>query len=186
MRVTKSKDSLAMNFGSRVPKIAYKDIVEHNPDELILMYGIKDWLGKTLLRQGIRSIQNPNDLISAYIGSFSWTILALIIVMAGAMHSFYWPQKRYYVEHFVLLLHWHSGVFLMLTLILVYNYFLPLGEWWGFVILGAAVFLLLTMKRFYAQNWFWTTFKWFWFIIFYAIGFSILFALGLLVVFTFF
>ncbi len=186
IRETKSKDSLAMNFGSRVVKIAFKDIVEHNPDELILIYDIKDWLGKTLLRQGIRSIQNPDDLISAYIGSFSWTILALIIVMAGAMHLFYWPQKRYYVEHFVLLLHWHSGVLLMLTLILVYNYFLPLGEWWGFVILGAAVFLLLTMKRFYAQNWFWTTFKWFWFIIFYAIGFSILFALGLLVVFTFF
>jgi len=110
----------------------------------------------------------------------------LIIVMAGAMHLFYWPQKRYYVEHFVLLLHWHSGVFLILTLMVVCNYFLPLGTWWAFVILGATAFLLLTLKRFYAQNWFWTTFKWFWFVFFYALGFSIFFAVGLLVVFTFF
>ncbi|MBK9488532.1 MAG: hypothetical protein IPO07_06905 [Haliscomenobacter sp.] len=174
-----------MNFGSRVVKIAFKDIVEHNPDELILMYDIKDWLGKTLLRQGIRSIQNPDDLISAYIGSFSWTILALIIVMAEAMHLFT-ATKRYYVRAFCL------AATLAFRCVTDVNFnsclqlFSPLGEWWGFVILGAAVFLLLTMKRFYAQNWFWTTFKWFWFIIFYAIGFSILFALGLLVVFTFF
>lgn len=182
----KSPDSLGLNFGTRVMQVAYKDIVEYSPDELVERYKVKDWFSKTLLRQGVRSLQNPKDLIAAYIGSFSWTILALIIVMAGAMHLFYWRQKRYYVEHFILLMHWHSGALLVLTLALIWNYFLPLGEYWGFIVLGVFVFLWFTIKRFYGQNWFWTTFKWFWFSLFYLIGFSILFVIGLLVVFTFF
>ena len=177
---------MGLNFGTRVMQVAYKDIVEYSPDELVERYEVKDWFSKTLLRQGVRSLQNPKDLIAAYIGSFSWTILALIIVMAGAMHLFYWRQKRYYVEHFILLMHWHSGALLVLTLALIWNYFLPLGEYWGFIVLGVFVFLWFTIKRFYGQNWFWTTFKWFWFSLFYLIGFSILFVLGLLVVFTFF
>lgn len=182
----KSKDSLGLNFGTRVIRIAYKDIVEYSPDELVERYKVNDWFGKTLIRQGIRSVISPQDLINAYIGSFSWTILALIIVMAGAMHLFYWRQKRYYVEHFIVLMHWHSGALLVLTLTWIWNYFLPLGEYWGFIILGIFVFLWFTMKRFYQQNWFWTTLKWFWFSIFYFIGFTILFVIGLLVVFTFF
>jgi hypothetical protein len=182
----KSRDSLGLNFGTRVIRIAYKDVVEYSPDELVERYKINDWLGKTLLRQGVRSLMSPQDLINAYIGSFSWTILALIIVMAGGMHLFYWRQKRYYVEHFIVLMHWHSGALLVLTLTLIWNYFLPLGEYWGFIILGIFVFLWFTMKRFYRQNWFWTTFKWFWFSFFYLIGFTILFVVGLLVVFTFF
>lgn len=182
----KSKDSLGLNFGTRVMPVAYKDLVEYSPDELVERYKVKGWFSKTLLRQGVRSLQSPKDLITAYIGSFSWTILALIIVMAGAMHLFYWRQKRYYVEHFILLMHWHSGALLVLTLMLIWNYFFPLGEYWGFIILGVFVFLWFTMKRFYGQNWFWTTFKWFWFSFFYLIGFSILFVVGLLVVFTFF
>ncbi len=182
----KSRDSLGLNFGTRVMRIAYKDIVEYSPDELVERYKVKDWLGKTLLRQGVRSIMSPQDLINAFIGSFSWTILALIIVMAGMMHLFYWPQKRYYVEHFIVLMHWHSGALLILTVTLIWNYFLPLGEYWGFIILGIFAFLWFTMKRFYRQNWFWTTFKWFWFSLFYLIGFAILFSIGLLVVFTFF
>ena len=182
----KSRDSLGLNFGTRVMRVAYKDIVEYSPDEIVERYKVKDWFSKTLLRQGIRSLQNPKDLIAAYIGSFSWTILALISVMAGAMHLFYWPQKRYYVEHFVLLLHWHSGALLVLTLLLIWNYFFPLGAYWGLIITGVFVFLWFTMKRFYGQNWFWTSIKWFFFSLFYLIGFTILFVVGLLVVFTFF
>lgn len=102
------------------------------------------------------------------------------------MYLFYWRQKRYYVEHLVLLMHWHSGALLVLTLMLIWNYFLPLGAYWGFIIMGVFVFLWFTMKRFYQQNWFWTTLKWFWFSFFYLIGFTVLFVIGLLVVFTFF
>ena len=182
----KTKDSLGLDFGNRVIRIAFKDVVEYSPDELVEKYKVTDWMGKTLIRQGIRSMMSPQDLVNAYIGSFSWTVLALIIVMAGTMHLFYWRQKRYYVEHFIVLMHWHSGALLVLTLTLVWNYFLPLGEYWGFIILGVFVFLWFTMKRFYRQNWFWTTLKWFWFSIFYTIGFTILFVIGLLVVFTFF
>jgi len=182
----KSKDSLGLDFGARVLRIAHKDIVEYTPDELIERYKVEDWFGKILLRQGIRSLQSPKDLIAAYIGSFSWTIFALIIVMAGVMHLFYWRQKRYYVEHFVLLLHWHSGSLLVLTLMFVLNYYFPLGESWVFIILGAFVFLWFTMKRFYGQNWFLTSLKWFFFSMIYFLCFAILFAVGLLVVFTIF
>ncbi|WP_353482027.1 DUF3667 domain-containing protein [Haliscomenobacter sp.] len=182
----KSKDSLDLKLINQQFRIALKDIVEHTPEEITEIYGISDWMSKILLKQGIRSIQDPSDLISAYIGSFSWTILALIFVMSFCLSLFYWPQKRYFVEHFVLLMHLHSGVFLILTFILVFNYYLPLKEYWGIVMGGVSVFLLLTMKWYYGQNWFWTGFKWFWFLLFYTLGFAILFVLGLLVVFTVF
>lgn len=182
----KVKDSLGLNFGTKVMRVAYKDIVEYNPDELVEHYKVKNWLEKTLLRQGARSLKSPQDLSNAYIGSFSWTVLALIIVMAGGMHLFYWRQKRYYVEHFILLMHWHSGALLTLTLALIWNYFLPLEAYWGFIVFGIFLLLLVSMKRFYQQNWFWTILKWFWFSFFYLIGFTILFVIGVLVVFAIF
>ncbi|WP_373551866.1 DUF3667 domain-containing protein [Haliscomenobacter sp.] len=181
-----SKDSLSITFGSRVIRIAHQDIVEYSPEELTELYGVTDWFSKTLLRQGVRSIQKPSDLINAYIGSFSWTVLALIIIMAGVMHLFYWRQKRYYVEHFVVLLHWHSGVLLALTFLMGLDYYFPLGTWWSAIGIGIFVFFFLTIKRFYGQNWFKTSLKCICFSFLYSLGFSILFVLGLLVVFTFF
>ena len=181
-----AKDSLHLNLVNRTVKIAYTDVVEYTPDELIARYEIKDWLGKILIRQGLRSVKNPQELITACIGSFTWTILALVIAMAGVMYLFYWPQKRYYVEHFVVLLHLHSGVLLALTILMGLDYFFPLGDLWGFVGLGIFVFSWLTMKRFYQQNWFWTSVKWFGFFLVYGIGFTVFFLLGILVVFAVF
>lgn len=180
------KDSIHLNLFDRVIKIAYTDAVEYTPDELIARYEIKDWLGKILIRQGLRSVKNPRELITACIGSFTWTILALVIAMAGVMYLFYWPQKRYYVEHVVVLLHLHSGVLLALTFLMGLNYFFPFGDLWGFVGLGIFIFLWLTIKRFYGQNWFWTSVKWFGFSLVYGIGFAVFFLLGVLVVFAVF
>jgi hypothetical protein len=160
--------------------------VELTPEEISDKYKIHYWLNRMFLKQAIRSIQDPGDLTSAYIGSFSWTILALIFVMAGWLKLFYWRQKHYYVEHFIFLLHWHTGVFLVFTLLLGISYFYTLGVAWGFAYIAAAGFLLVSMKSFYGQNWFWTIFKWFWFLWFYLFGFMILFVIGLLVVFAIF
>lgn len=65
-------DSLGLNFGTRVMRVAFKDIVEYSPDELVERYKVKGWFSKTLLRQGVRSLQSPKDLLAAFIGSFSW------------------------------------------------------------------------------------------------------------------
>jgi hypothetical protein len=182
----KSKDSLTLNFFTQKYKIAFKDIVELTPEEISDKYKIDYWLNRMVLKQSIRSLQDPADLTSAYIGSFSWTILGLIFVMAGWMKLFYWRQKRYYVEHFIFLMHWNSGVFLVFTILLGISHFYPLGVAWAFVYIVAAIFLLLSMKNFYGQNWFRTIFKWFWFLLFYLIGFIILFVIGLFVVFAIF
>lgn len=183
----KSKDSLTLNFFSEKYRIAFKDIVELTPEEISDKYKIDYWVNRMFLKQAIRSLQDPSDLTSAYIGSFSWTILALIFVMAGWLKFFYWRQRRYYIEHFIFLMHWHSGVFLVFTILLGISYFYPLGViGWASAYILAGVFLLLSMKSFYAQNWFWSIFKWFWFFWFYLIGFIILFVIGLLVVFAIF
>lgn len=180
------KDSLTLSFGVKRQRVALKDIVEYSPDEIVSRYGINNWFSKILIKQGIRSIQTPRELIAAYIGSFSWTILALILVMSVCLYLFYWRKKRYYVEHLVLLLHWHSGVLLVLTILMGVEMLIPLGTGWGFVGLAIFAFLWLTMWRFYQQNWFWTTLKWFGFMLIYSIGFSVFFVLGLVVVFAFF
>lgn len=181
-----SKDSLTLNFGAKMQKVAYKDVVEYTPEEIVDRYGLKNWVSRTILKQGIRSVQTPRELIAAYIGSFSWTILALILTMSAFMYLLYWRKKRYYVEHLVFLLHWHSGVLLALTLFLGLDALHPLGTGWAWVMLAVFVFLWWSMWRFYAQNWFWTTLKWFSFIFFYCIGFAVFFVLGLFVVFAIF
>ncbi len=183
----KSKDSITLNFFAQKNRIAFKDIVELTPEEISDKYKIDYWLNRMFLKQAIRSLQDPSDLTSAYVGSFSWTILALIFIMAGWLKLFYRRQKRYYVEHFIFLMHWHSGVFLVFTILLGISHFYPLGViGWLIAYIAAVVFLLVSMKNFYSQNWFWTIFKWFWFLFFYLFAFTILFVIGLLVVFAIF
>jgi phage FluMu protein Com len=184
---SKIRDSFDLKmFEKRKTTIALKDIVEMTPEEITEKYQVTGWISKIMLKQGIRSLQNPSDLISAYIGSFSWTILSVIIAMAGLLQLFYWTQNRYYVEHFVFLMHLHTGLFLVFTLMLGISYYFPLGNGWQIVFVGAAIFTVAAMKRYYGQSWWLTLIKWFFLQMLYVLCFTILFAVGLLVVFAIF
>jgi hypothetical protein len=172
-------------WGNKQLRIATLDYVRYDPDELIRRYNISDWKMQLMLRQTIKSYKNPDGLVHAYVGSLTWTILALVAMMSGVLSLLYWRQKRYYVEHFIFLLHFHTGLMLAALLGLI-------GLWldccngfvFGWIWLGASIFLYRAMRRYYGQARGKTLLKWFLFGVSYYISFIILFVLGLLLVFA--
>lgn len=174
-------------FGFNGIQIATIDLVRYDPEEIIERYQIKAWYDQLMVRQGIKSYKTPDALGHAYVGSLTWTILALIAIMSGLLALLYRSQKRYYVEHFIFLLHFHTGAMLLLLLAI-------LGDRWGIweqgVIAWAAILpmpgMYLAMLRFYKQGKLKTFVKWCLYSFLYVFAFAISFVLGLIVVFALF
>lgn len=182
----KRLDSISLNFITSQVKIATTDAIRLEPEEIVVKYGITDWRERIFLRQGLKSVKDPKGLMHAYVGSMTWTILALVSLMAMVLGLLYWRQRRYYVEHFIFLLHQHSGAFLLLTLSLLVQQFYDLGGLWVLIFGWIGISLLIAMKRYYRQGYFKTTLKWLLYCFLYIIGFIFLFIVGLILVFVLF
>lgn len=172
-------------WGDRQLHLATADIVRYEPDEIISLYKIDDWLLKIMVRQTIKSYKNPEGFIHAYIGSLTWAILALITLMSWILALLYRRQKRYYVEHFIFLLHYHTGLMLALLFAIIGVYF----DIWKagvflFVLLGASIFMYYAMRRYYGQGRGKTLLKWVIYGVLYYIGFFLLFLAGTILVFA--
>ena len=64
-------------------------------------------------------------------------------------------RRRYYVQHLVFAVYFHSLVFLLVSVVVLPD---ALGldgvaEWFAIGLLATPVYLLLAMKRFYAEPW---------------------------------
>jgi ribosomal protein L40E len=181
-------DSIPLNFINRQIWIASADLVRLEPDSILRKYGIEGWSDRVLVRQGIKSLQDSGNLMSRFAGSIGWTVLVLISLMSGLLYLLYRRQKRFYVEHFVFLMHQNSGAFLLLTLLLLVDYLaVPINNAVVVLALGwIAVALLIAMRRFYGQSWFHTFYKWLIYCSLYGVGFILVLMASLLAVFVVF
>lgn len=180
-------DSATINLGFRQLKVATTDIFEKDVETLIEEYQLSHWIDKAMLRQGVKSIKDPNALVKTYLGSLAWTMLALIVLMAGVMTLLYRRRGRYYVEHFIFLLHQHTSAFLMLTLLLLLHQIIALPALlWVFVLLVMIASMLIAMRRYYGQGWGKTTLKWLIFGVVYLVGLNVLFILSIFFAFFIF
>lgn len=182
-------DTIPLNFVDRQIKIAMTDLVRLTPEEIIRQYNITKWLDRILVKQGIKSLKDSNSLIHSYTGSIGWTVLILIALMSLVLYLLYLRRKRFYVEHFVFLIHQNSGAFMLLTIGLIFEKILftnPQPLLWLLLIVWISVALLLAMKRFYLQSWPKTIFKWLIYCLLYGLGFALLFIISLLTVFLIF
>ncbi len=180
------RDTSTINFFGREPlKIATADMVRYNAEEIIRRYEIHHWSLKLLVQQSIKSFKNPEVLIHAYIGSFTWAILALVALMSGFLSLLYRRQGRYYVEHFIFLLHFHTGIMLAALLAIIG---IMLHLWgsaiFGFVMLWATIAMYLSMRRYYQQSTWKTTLKWLIYGLVYYISFAVLLIMGAVLVFA--
>lgn len=94
-------------------------------------------------------------------------LFILLPLFALLLACFYWRQrgKFFFVDHLVFSLNMHSFGFVLLLAAAALAQFVS-GEYVAMVVgLALAAYLLLAMKRFYGQGWFWTSAK------FVAIGF---------------
>jgi hypothetical protein len=88
-------------------------------------------------------------------------------------------SRRYYVEHLLFFIHFHSFFFLLLSLQILLS---RLGAWIGFaaplfavVLIAAAfyipVYLFVAMRQVYGQGRFVTILKYIWLVFWYVLGF---------------
>lgn len=176
-------DTIPIGLVNKEYRFAITDLLNLSPDELLDQYGIMAWQERLMVKQGIKSIKDPKGLLHAYIGSLTWTILALIALMSVVLALLYRRQRRYYVEHFIFLLHQHSGALMLMTLVLLGNLWIDMTFVWILTFGWIGLSLLFALKAFYGNNWGKTIVKWLGYCLLYLINFGWLFFVGLLVVF---
>ena len=118
--------------------------------------------------------ENPNLFVDKVFDVLPITTFLLLPVVALIFKFWYLFAKRYYVEHLIFSLHNHSFMFVTVVLILLTNLAGDLltsygysgaatGAGWLMVILGVwiPVYLLISLRTVYQQNWALTVGKFF-------------------------
>jgi hypothetical protein len=85
----------------------------------------------------------------------------LLPLFALLLAAYYWRQRKqfYFVDHLVFSLNMHSFVFVAILIAVGAARLISGGIAAWLAIAAVALYLLLSMKRFYKQNWFWTAIK---------------------------
>jgi hypothetical protein len=135
--------------------IKYQDILYLSPDSIIQKYQIQGWKNQFLTRQALHSATDSRGLSNFWLGTISWSMLVLVGVMAFWMKLMYIRRKRFFVEHFLFLLHLHTALFIILFFTVIGRKFLhaPKAIIW-FTVLWITVGFFMAMRRFYQQGFF--------------------------------
>ncbi|HEY5048760.1 MAG TPA: DUF3667 domain-containing protein [Rhizomicrobium sp.] len=88
-------------------------------------------------------------------------LFILLPLFALLLAVFYWRQRKqfYFVDHLVFSLNMHSFVFVAILVAVGLAQLWPKTLTWWLALSAIGLYLLLAMKRFYHQNWFWTGVK---------------------------
>ncbi len=148
-----------------------RDVASMPTDIILKNYGVTGRYKQWAVAQHLKSLRGSSGVfIRFFIRSLSWNILLLTGIMSFVLMMLYRKQRRFFVEHFVLLLHLHTGlVFISIfqMMFLAFDY-----EYSGFTIfvpvLWYLVSSLFTMQRYYQQSWKITIWKW---LVFHILGF---------------
>jgi hypothetical protein len=137
---------------------------------------LPDWLNDTINDEIEESPQkaeqisdNPNLIVDKIFDILPATMFVLLPVVALIFKFWYLFAKRYYVEHLIFSLHNHSFIFVVLTLVLLAgvvgdslsSYDIPgvatATEWFSIIVsIWIPLYLLISLRVMYRQNWFLT------------------------------
>jgi hypothetical protein len=122
---------------------------------------------QSLVQQGMSIKKNPHQFVSTMISKLPTMMFLLLPLFAFFLKLLYIRRKRYYVEHLIFSLHYHAVVFLAAFIFLVAY---ALADRFGIAaVTGNAglvlwiyltLYLILAMRKVYAQGWTKTFFKW--------------------------
>jgi Protein of unknown function (DUF3667) len=138
--------------GKRIPK---EEMYNLSSDSLIKKYKVEGWLNKIMTKQTVKIRKEGQNYFHYIIGKLLWLTLVLVPVMALFFLLLYRRQKRYYVEHFVFILHFNIVIFASLTIALplVDNEIIDHAITLTVSTLFLFSFLYLGMKKYYQQGW---------------------------------
>jgi Protein of unknown function (DUF3667) len=181
------EDTINFQVATESYKIRTRDIILKSPEEILQVYNISDWKSKIIVKQAIKTFKDPKSLINAYIGSISWTVIALITTMSLVFMLLYRKSKPYYVEHFVFLMHQHTMHFFLFTLLLLLGTIIEISSViWGLAILGIIIHSFFAMKNYYKQSTKRTLMNWFVYHFFNFVFLIVFFVAGVFAVFAVF
>jgi hypothetical protein len=141
----------------------------------ILPDSINDWINDEIEKspQKAEEIeQNPNLIIDKVFELLPATMFIMLPFVALLLKFWYLFAKKYYVEHLIHALHNHAFLFVVLTITLLNNALIdwrdPAGEsafWQSMSWINVAIYiwipiyLLISLRTVYGQNWILTIFK---------------------------
>lgn len=122
---------------------------------------VKIWLDTHLFGGFRRLATNPaalNEPLTTWIPRVLFLLLPLYALLLAAFYRRQ-RQKFFFVDHLIFSLSVHTFTFVAL-IVAVGLAQLVSGEWvFWFLLASIGVYVLLSLKRFYEQNWFWTGLK---------------------------
>lgn len=161
-------------YHSNVPDAAVKDLEDRIAHETGTAKNPKAVWFKTTIRRTVEGLaKDPAALNGALTAWIPRALFFLLPAFALLLAVFYWRQRRkfYFVDHLVFSLSFHTFAFALLLAAAGLAQILSGAVIAVIVALALSVYLLIAMKRFYGQNWFWTSTKWFTIEFFYATSF---------------
>ncbi|HKD21432.1 MAG TPA: hypothetical protein VKB71_05440, partial [Rhizomicrobium sp.] len=120
--------------------------------------GFSLWLNEHVARMFKALAADPASINGPLTAWMPRALIILLPLFALLLALFYWRQrtKFYFVDHLVFSLNFHTFVFAFLLVAAGLAQILPGAVVAGFGSLVLGLYLLLAMKRFYGQGWFWT------------------------------
>jgi len=146
-------------------------------DEIYEKYEVDNLVDRIAVRQLVKFIKSEeySTFVQYLVGNTIWLMLLLLPSMALFLQLLYIRQSRYYVEHLVFLLHFHSFAFLLAGLYFAWRIFFDSQIL--LLIVPIILYLYIAMYQHYQQGWFKTLIKYFIFNFAYGILYIIFFAL---------
>jgi hypothetical protein len=145
--------------------------------------GFAAWLNDHVQRMFRALAADPASINTPLTEWIPRALIVLLPLFALLLALFYWRQRKkyFFVDHLVFSLNFHAFGFVVLLIAAGLAQLLPAEIVAAGLALWLAIYLLLGMKRFYGQNWFWTSAKfasvgfiYFAFFLIPALGFIIL------------
>jgi len=134
-------------------KFSNKDFLDHEPKEFVdKFFPDRKWFEKLAMRQFIKVMRDGNSLMDYVMNRLPIFLLFLTPIYALVYWLIYIRRKRFFVEHFVFLLHLNSAalVFILLSYFLIQTFEIEaLG---GGTVIAYLIYYFLALKRYYQQG----------------------------------
>ena len=148
-------------------------------EELIEKYNANNFLKKQLLLQSAKAVKHPNGFGLYVLSHLSWIILFSIPLVALLLKLLYVRRKpNLYVEHLVHVLHIHTFILFILSILWLWLMYKPedYDDTWVIIatVFAMLPYIFLSVKRVYNQSTFKSIVKMF----FFSLVYPIIIALG--------
>lgn len=147
-----SKNKSSATFQVAGLKMEYDDLTRLSDDELFKKYDADSRFKKLLIRQAKKFVIKGDNFLVFVVKNSSWTIFLLIPIFAFLLHILHIKRKRYYVEHLIFGIHFHTAAFFIMLILMLLIKVLPTIIFQA-AIVYLSIYLLLAMKRYYQQSW---------------------------------